>query len=103
MARARNYTHAAWQVNALLRAIGGSRRVRAARSTERVEAARGGARLGAFRPAITVRLGRQVSCFLAEIGATGEMPEWSNGAVSKTVVLVTVPRVRIPLSPPLPV
>jgi hypothetical protein len=30
----------------------------------------------------------------------GEMPEWSNGTVSKTVVLVTVPRVRIPLSPP---
>jgi hypothetical protein len=31
----------------------------------------------------------------------GEVPEWSNGAVSKTVVLVTVPRVRIPVSPPL--
>jgi hypothetical protein len=29
----------------------------------------------------------------------GEMPERSNGTVSKTVVLVTVPRVRIPLSP----
>ncbi len=27
------------------------------------------------------------------------MPERSNGTVSKTVVLVTVPRVRIPLSP----
>ncbi len=27
------------------------------------------------------------------------MPEWSNGTVSKTVVLVTVPRVRIPVSP----
>ena len=27
------------------------------------------------------------------------MPEWSNGTVSKTVVLVTVPGVRIPLSP----
>ena len=31
----------------------------------------------------------------------GEMPEWSNGAVSKTVVPLRVPRVRIPLSPPL--
>ena len=31
---------------------------------------------------------------------SGEVPEWSNGAVSKTVVLVTVPRVRIPISPP---
>ena len=31
--------------------------------------------------------------------SSGEMPEWSNGTVSKTVVLVTVPRVRIPLSP----
>ena len=30
----------------------------------------------------------------------GEMPEWSNGAVSKTVVLSRVPRVRIPVSPP---
>ena len=31
----------------------------------------------------------------------GEVPEWSNGAVSKTVVPLRVPRVRIPLSPPL--
>jgi hypothetical protein len=30
----------------------------------------------------------------------GEVPEWSNGAVSKTVVLATAPRVRIPPSPP---
>ena len=30
----------------------------------------------------------------------GEVPEWSNGAVSKTVVPVRVPRVRIPVSPP---
>ena len=28
------------------------------------------------------------------------MPEWSNGAVSKTAVRSRVPRVRIPLSPP---
>ncbi len=31
--------------------------------------------------------------------APGEMPEWSIGAVSKTVVRVTGPRVRIPISP----
>ena len=30
----------------------------------------------------------------------GGMPEWLNGAVSKTVVRASVPRVRIPLSPP---
>ena len=28
------------------------------------------------------------------------MPEWLNGAVSKTVEPVKVPRVRIPFSPP---
>ncbi len=31
--------------------------------------------------------------------AEGEMPEWSNGAVSKTVVRSRGPGVRIPLSP----
>ena len=30
----------------------------------------------------------------------GEVPEWSNGAVSKTVVGASLPRVRIPVSPP---
>ncbi len=30
----------------------------------------------------------------------GEVPEWSNGAVSKTVEPSRVPRVRIPVSPP---
>jgi hypothetical protein len=30
----------------------------------------------------------------------GEVPEWSIGAVSKTVERASVPRVRIPLSPP---
>ena len=30
----------------------------------------------------------------------GEVPEWSNGAVSKTVVPLRAPRVRIPVSPP---
>ena len=33
--------------------------------------------------------------------AVGEMPEWPNGTDSKSVVLVTVPRVQIPISPPL--
>ena len=33
--------------------------------------------------------------------ATGEMPEWPNGTDSKSVVLATVPRVQIPISPPL--
>jgi hypothetical protein len=32
--------------------------------------------------------------------AHGEVPEWLNGTVSKTVVRVTVPWVRIPPSPP---
>lgn len=32
--------------------------------------------------------------------AVGEMPEWPNGTDSKSVVLATVPRVRIPISPP---
>lgn len=31
---------------------------------------------------------------------TGEMPEWSNGPVSKAGVGFTLPRVRIPISPP---
>ena len=31
----------------------------------------------------------------------GEVPEWSNGAVSKTVEGASLPRVRIPVSPPL--
>jgi hypothetical protein len=29
------------------------------------------------------------------------VPEWLNGAVSKTVVRANVPRVRIPVSPPI--
>ncbi len=32
----------------------------------------------------------------------GEVPEWLNGAVSKTVERASVPGVRIPLSPPAP-
>ncbi len=46
---------------------------------------------------------QQISLFLhgliLKINHSGEMPERSNGTVSKTVVLVTVPWVRIPLSP----
>ena len=30
----------------------------------------------------------------------GEVPEWSNGAASKTVEGASLPRVRIPVSPP---
>ena len=45
--------------------------------------------------------GRAVSRILWRGKSRGEMPEWSNGAVSKTVVPARVPRVRIPLSPPL--
>jgi sRNA-binding carbon storage regulator CsrA len=33
--------------------------------------------------------------------AAGEMPEWPNGTDSKSVEQATVPRVRIPISPPL--
>ena len=38
---------------------------------------------------------------LLETWSFGEVPEWLNGAVSKTVVRLRVPRVRIPLSPPI--
>ena len=37
---------------------------------------------------------------IANSDSIGEMPEWSIGAVSKTVEPFGVPRVRIPLSPP---
>ena len=33
--------------------------------------------------------------------AAGEMPEWPNGTDSKSVEQATVPRVQIPISPPL--
>lgn len=33
--------------------------------------------------------------------AAGEMPEWPNGTDSKSVVPSRVPRVQIPISPPL--
>ena len=35
--------------------------------------------------------------------AAGEMPEWPNGTDSKSVVPSRVPRVQIPISPPLPI
>ena len=37
---------------------------------------------------------------LREVALYGEVPERLNGAVSKTVVGATPPRVRIPASPP---
>src|SRR3954468_19699816 len=37
--------------------------------------------------------------YLSRVLLVGEVPERSNGTVSKTVVWETVPRVRIPLSP----
>ena len=46
-----------------------------------------------WRPGLSGRLKRT---------PRGEVPEWLNGAVSKTVVGASPPRVRIPLSPPLP-
>ena len=58
-----------------------------------------------FSPhSIFVKVGEKM--FYVEVGyiwhanRPGEMPERSNGTVSKTVVRATVPRVRIPLSPP---
>ncbi len=36
----------------------------------------------------------------ARCSSLGEVPEWLNGTVSKTVERASVPRVRIPLSPP---
>jgi hypothetical protein len=38
--------------------------------------------------------------FLPAINNAGEMSEWSNEPAWKAGVLATVPRVRIPLSPP---
>ena len=44
-------------------------------------------------------MGTQSSFFCIFAAVFGEMPEWSNGAVSKTVDLFGGPRVRIPFSP----
>ena len=46
------------------------------------------------------RFGGEYRKFLTFAVTTGEMPEWSIGAVSKTAVPSRVPGVRIPLSPP---
>ena len=53
-----------------------------------------------FRPC-RPRVGRLGSANPGVSLNRGEVPEWSNGAVSKTVVLLRVPWVRIPPSPPL--
>ena len=49
-------------------------------------------RMGRYKADLPTTLGGRL--------AFGEVPEWSNGTVSKTVVRVTVPWVRIPPSPP---
>ena len=55
----------------------------------------------AHRP---IGLGRSVGAVYLALSRQGhqcgEVPEWLNGAVSKTVERERVPRVRIPLSPP---
>jgi hypothetical protein len=55
------------------------------------------------RPLVRLRALRYVRGHVATTSpdVCGEVPEWSNGAVSKTVERASVPRVRIPLSPPL--
>jgi hypothetical protein len=47
--------------------------------------------------------GAATDCHWRMLRAFGEVPEWSNGTVSKTVVRVTVPWVRIPPSPICPI
>ena len=44
--------------------------------------------------------GLAAGCQASYMSPLGEVPEWLNGAVSKTVERASVPRVRIPLSPP---
>ena len=61
---------------------------------------------GALRPprpsasVSSVRVRRRVSALRGSRCLRGGVPEWLNGAVSKTVVRAIVPRVRIPLPPP---
>ena len=45
--------------------------------------------------------GRRYASYMGVPDPRGEVPEWSNGAVSKTVEGASPPRVRIPVSPPL--
>jgi hypothetical protein len=42
-----------------------------------------------------------LSDYQADDRSRGEVAEWSNVAVSKTVEPLRVPRVRIPVSPPI--
>ena len=51
---------------------------------------------GGSNPSFSARQAT-ISCFF--FTDQGEMPEWSNGAVSKTVDRISGPRVRIPFSP----
>ncbi len=48
----------------------------------------------------SVRLSLPPFCRYLGWRASGEVPEWSNGSVSKTEVLARAPGVRIPPSPP---
>src|SRR5690606_32246763 len=50
------------------------------------------------RPPVLTLYRPQRSCYHAR--RPGELPEWSNGTDSKSVVPARVPRVRIPGSPP---
>jgi hypothetical protein len=52
----------------------------------------------AFKNFFCIKFPKSKFCYLCG----GEMAEWSNAAVLKTVVRVTGPGVRIPLSPPKP-
>ena len=53
-----------------------------------------------FKPISDFKIGWEKSYFKLE-SFHGEVTEWLNVAVSKTVVRESVPRVRIPLSPPI--
>ena len=52
-----------------------------------------------FKPIGDFKIGWEKSYFKLD-SFHGEVTEWLNVAVSKTVVRESVPRVRIPLSPP---
>ena len=53
------------------------------------------AKKGIISPAV----GGLIQVRLVSLYPFGEMPEWPNGAVSKTAILARVSRVRISLSP----
>ena len=54
--------------------------------------------IGGSNPSVSAESNSKGLLFICKI-RSGEMPEWSNGAVSKTVERFRVPRVRIPFSP----